>query len=104
MIFLWAVDTHTPNLLRPALIIGRVPMFYYLLHFFSSMYSLSSSVTRVTAHIHWMFESPDLAHYPITQPPGWGLALPFVYLIWAFVVDHAVPTLPPVRRTEAAQQ
>src|SRR5438445_97762 len=33
LLLLRAVDAHTPRLLRPALIIGKVPMFYYLLHF-----------------------------------------------------------------------
>jgi len=32
MLFLWAVDAGTPRWLRPALIIEKVPMFYYLLH------------------------------------------------------------------------
>jgi hypothetical protein len=27
LIFLWAVDTHTPRILRPALVIGKVPLF-----------------------------------------------------------------------------
>ena len=32
MLFLWAVDCRTPRWLRPALVFGKVPMFYYLLH------------------------------------------------------------------------
>lgn len=32
LFFLWAVDTRMPQWLQPALIIGKVPMFYYLLH------------------------------------------------------------------------
>jgi uncharacterized membrane protein len=86
LIFLWAVDTHTPRLLRPALLIGKVPMFYYLLHF-ALIHVLAVILCYARyGHIHWMFESPDLAHYPVTPPPGWGLTLPLVYLIWAFVV------------------
>ena len=34
MILLWAMDRGTPRLLRPALVIGKVPLFYYVLHFF----------------------------------------------------------------------
>ncbi len=91
LIFLWAVDTHTPRLLRPALIIGKVPMLYYLLHF-ALIHVLAVLICYARyRHIHWMFESPDLAHYPITQPPGWGLTLPLVYLIWAFVVLAMYP-------------
>jgi uncharacterized membrane protein len=33
LLFLWAVDGGTPRFLRPALVLGKVPMFYYLLHF-----------------------------------------------------------------------
>lgn len=91
LIFLWAVDAHTPRTLRPALIIGKVPMFYYLLHFaFIHVLAVIICYARY-GHIHWMFESPDLANFPITQPPGWGLTLPFVYLIWAFVVIALYP-------------
>ena len=91
LIFLWAVDTHTPRLLRPALIIGKVPLFYYVLHFtFIHILAVILCYARY-GHIHWMFQSPSLANFPITQPPGWGLALPFVYLIWAVVVIAMYP-------------
>ena len=33
MLLLWAVDRGTPRLLRPALVIGKVPLFYYVMHF-----------------------------------------------------------------------
>ncbi len=91
LVFLWAVDAHTPRLLCPALIIGKVPMFYFLLHFaFIHLLAVVICYARY-GHIHWMFESPDIANFPITQPPGWGLTLPFVYLIWAFVVSAMYP-------------
>jgi len=32
-----------------------------------------------------MFESPTLDRFPITQPPGWPLPLPAVWLIWMSV-------------------
>jgi hypothetical protein len=41
--------------------------------------------------VHWMFESPDLAHYPFSEPPGWGYSLPVVYVVWAFVVASMYP-------------
>jgi uncharacterized membrane protein len=91
LLFLRAVDAHTPRLLRPALIIGKVPMFYFLLHFaFIHLLAVIICYARY-GHIHWMFESPDIANFPITPPPGWGLTLPFVYLIWAFVVITLYP-------------
>ncbi len=91
LIFLWAVDAHTPYLLRPALIIGKVPMFYFLLHFaFIHVLAVIICYARY-GHVHWMFESFDFGSFPITQPPGWGLTLPLVYLLWALVVLTMYP-------------
>jgi hypothetical protein len=41
--------------------------------------------------VHFMFESPTLDKFPITQPPGWPASLPVVYLIWAGVVVILYP-------------
>jgi uncharacterized membrane protein len=91
MLFLWVVDDHTPGALRPALIYGKVPMFYYLLHFFL-IHLLAVVICYVRfGEIHSMFQSPDLGLYPITEPPGWGLSLPLVYLIWIAVVIAVYP-------------
>ena len=38
-----------------------------------------------------MFESPDLANYPFTAPPGWGFSLPVVYLCGRLVVLAMYP-------------
>jgi len=38
-----------------------------------------------------MFESPSIAQFPITAPPGWGFALAFVYTIWVSVVLALYP-------------
>jgi uncharacterized membrane protein len=91
LLFLRAVDGATPRVLRPALVIGRVPLFYYVLHF-----ALIHLLAVVTCYVrygsaHWMFESPDLAHYPFSPPPGWGLPLPGVYLMWVIVVVLMYP-------------
>jgi uncharacterized membrane protein len=91
VLFLWLIDNITPRALRPALIFGKVPMFYYLLHFFI-IHVLSVVICYVRyGEIHSMFQSPDIAHFPVTQPPGWGLTLPRVYLIWIGVVIATYP-------------
>ncbi len=86
LIVLWSVDRETPRLLRPALVIGTVPLFYYALHF-ALIHGLAVLVCYARyGSAHWMFESPDVAHYPFTAPPGWGYSLPVIYLVWACVV------------------
>jgi hypothetical protein len=86
LLFLRAVDGRTPRLLGPALIVGRVPMFYYVFHVVV-LHSLAvaSSLVRF-GQIHWMFESPTLDRFPVTQPPGWPASLPMVYIAWITVV------------------
>jgi uncharacterized membrane protein len=91
LVFLWAVDGRTPRPLRPALVIGKVPLFYYVLHF-SLIHLVAVAVCLAKlGSAHWMFESPDLAHYPFSPPPGWGFSLPIVYLAWAGVVVAMYP-------------
>ena len=86
MLFLWAVDSGTPRWLRPALIFGKVPMFYYLLHIPLIHFLAIAFCYAHYGHIYWMFQSPNLQSFPFTPPPGWGYSLPVVYLMWAIVV------------------
>jgi uncharacterized membrane protein len=86
MFGLWVFDRRVPRLFLPALRIGRVPLFYFLVHL-----PLIHALAAATAYIrygtaHWFFESPSLDRYPFTRPPAWGYSLPVVYAIWAFVV------------------
>ncbi len=91
LLFLWAVDAGTPRWLRPALIIGKVPMFYYLLHIpLIHLLAVAACYARY-GQVHWMFESPSLGQFPITKPPGWGYSLPLIYLVWAVVVLGLYP-------------
>jgi uncharacterized membrane protein len=91
LILLSAVDARTPRTLRPALMIGKVPLFYYVLHFtLIHLLAVATCYARYGS-AHWMFESPDLGHYPFSPPPGWGFSLPVVYLVWAIVVATMYP-------------
>src|ERR1700730_12742144 len=91
LLFLWAVDAGTPQWLRPALTVGKVPMFYYLLHIpLIHLIAIAVCYARY-GQVHWMFESPTLGQFPITPPPGWGYSLPIVYLVWAIVVITLYP-------------
>jgi hypothetical protein len=91
LLMLRAVDRGTPAALRPALVFGRVPMFYFVLHL-PLIHLLAVMLSLARYHdARGMFESPDLAHYPFTAPPGWGVSLPVVYAIWAGVVVALYP-------------
>ena len=91
LLLLWGLDEHTPTLLRPALIIGKVPLFFYLLHFFF-IHVLALIVSYIRfSQVQGMFHSPDLANFPITFLPGWGFTLPLVYLTWALIVIAVYP-------------
>jgi uncharacterized membrane protein len=91
LLLLGAVDRGTPSWLRPALVIGKVPLFYYALHF-ALIHLLAVVICYVRyGSAHWMFESPDLGHYPFSPPPGWGYSLPVVYAVWVFVVVSTYP-------------
>jgi len=91
LLFLWAVDSGTPRWLRPGLTVGKVPMFYYLLHVpLIHLIAVAVCYARY-GRVHWMFESPGLQDFPITPPPGWGYSLPIIYLVWFCVVLTLYP-------------
>src|SRR5205823_9357166 len=86
LVFLWAVDGRTPRSLKPVLAFGRVPLFFFLLHF-PLIHLVAVGVCYIRyRHVHWMFESPTMAQFPFTAPPGWGFSLPSVYMLWVFIV------------------
>jgi uncharacterized membrane protein len=78
-------------ILGPALVFGRVPLFYYVVHM-PLIHLVATAVCLARyGEIHWMFESPRLDTFPFTPPPGWGFGLPVVYLVWAGVVLALYP-------------
>jgi uncharacterized membrane protein len=90
-LFLWAADAGAPRWLHPALIFGKVPMFYYLLHIPLIHFVAVAVCYARYGQVHWMFESADIQSFPITPPPGWGYSLPIVDLVWIVVVVTLYP-------------
>ena len=91
LLLLCAAERGTPRWLQPALVLGKAPLFYYVLHFML-LHLLAVGVAYARyGDAHWMFESPDVANYPFTPPPGWGFPLPVVYAIWIGVVVALYP-------------
>jgi uncharacterized membrane protein len=77
--------------LQPVLVFGRVPMFYFVVHLFA-IHALAVVICLLRyGSVHWMFESPDLAHFPFSEPPGWPLSLPAIYAIWIGLVIALYP-------------
>jgi len=91
LLCLWALDGRTPPVLRPVSIIGKVPMFYYVLHI--PLIHLIAVIVCYARYgqVHWMFESPSLLQFPITAPPRWGFSLATSYLVWVVVVLALYP-------------
>jgi len=91
VLLVFAMEFGTPRWLRPALIFGKVPMFYYLLHV-PLIHLLAVAVCYARyGHAYWMFQSPDVSSFPTALPPGWGYTLPVVYLVWVIVVVTLYP-------------
>ncbi len=91
LLLLGAFDAGIPRMLRPALIIGRVPLFYFLAHF-TLIHLLTVVVVLARfGSAHWAFESPSMDNFPFTRPPGWPVSLPVTYAIWATVVIALYP-------------
>ncbi|HEY6618451.1 MAG TPA: heparan-alpha-glucosaminide N-acetyltransferase domain-containing protein [Steroidobacteraceae bacterium] len=91
LLLLGAFENTEPRLLRPALIIGKVPLFFYVLHFYLiHLLATAASYLRF-GEVANTFRSPDLAHFPFTQPPGWGAPLGVIYLLWIAVLVLMYP-------------
>lgn len=91
LLALRALDGRTPAVLRPALVIGKVPMFYYLMHILLlHLVAVAACLARYGT-VRPAIESPTLDRFPITQLPGWPTTLPVVYLIWICVVAALYP-------------
>jgi uncharacterized membrane protein len=90
LIFL-AMAEAAPRWLAPAITIGKVPLFYFMLHFFTlHVVALVISWVRFGTVAN-MFASPDLAHFPATFPTTWGFSLPWTYVTWLAVVIGVYP-------------
>jgi uncharacterized membrane protein len=91
LLLLRAFDGGVPTLLRPAYTIGRVPLFFYVLHFYLIHLLAVAACWWRYGTIATMSQSPDLAHFPFTAPPDWDFGLPVVYCVWLFVVVALYP-------------
>jgi len=85
MILAW-LDLKKPDFLKPLLVIGRVPLFYYLLHL-PLIHGLAIAVNLIR------FDRADWLYgiEPAQPPPDAGFDLAVVYLAWAAVIIILYP-------------
>ena len=82
LLFLALFDSGVPRGLRPLLVFGRVPMFFYLLHL-PVIHGLSVLANYVRfGHANWLYGNTA----GVKPPPDAGFDLPIVYLAWAVVI------------------
>ena len=67
-------------------IYGRVPFFYYVLHF--TLIHLAAVLVTAALGLNWRwwFGVPPTGSVIGGHPPGFGFSLPIVYLIWLAIV------------------
>ena len=79
---LGALDRDLGPIGRPLLVLGRVPLFYYLLHL-PLIHALAVGYALAQyGRADWLFRGPPFAGLPA----GYGHSVPVVYLVWAGVV------------------
>jgi hypothetical protein len=90
LILLSFLDRGTPRWLRPLLVFGRVPLFYYLLHL-PLIHALAVLVAWCRyGRADWLFNSP-FAGQPSPIPKDNGFGLLVVYPIWIGLVLALYP-------------
>lgn len=92
LIVLALLDRETPAMLRPFLVFGRVPLFYYLLHI-----PLIHGLAVLFAYIKygradWLMTMPESWNaWGELFPRDYGYSLPIVYLVWIGVILPLYP-------------
>jgi uncharacterized membrane protein len=80
-----SISGFLPGILKaPFITFGRVPLFFYILHFILIHGFAIWLATRKYGSASWLFENPGGPES--NPPPGYGYGLPTVYLFWVLVV------------------
>lgn len=91
LVLLRLFENHVPRVLGPVVLVGKVPLFFYVVHFYLiHLLAVAASYIRY-GKVQEMLQSPDLGHFPFSQPPGWDMGLPAVYLLWLTVLAIMFP-------------
>mgnify|MGYP003577280915 CR=1 FL=1 len=90
LVIMGLMENWKTNFFEPARIVGRVPLFYYILHFYL-IHLTALCVFMITTGTSW---SEINFHFPTTFggiPPGVGYTLGWVYVAWISIVVALYP-------------
>jgi uncharacterized membrane protein len=92
LLALAALDRPLAKWATPLAALGRVPLFYYLLHIpLIHLIAVALSYVRY-GRADWLFQNPPGPRGPpFPLPDGYGYSLPVVYAIWLGVVLVLIP-------------
>ncbi len=88
------IETRGWKASHPLVVIGRVPLFYYVVHFWllHAVASLLALVRYGSASLAWLFMPlPSMGGPAQAFPPGFGYSLGTTYLAWMAVVLMMYP-------------
>ena len=91
LLLLCVFEKSAPRILGPVALVGKVPLFFFVVHFYL-IHLLAVAVSYMRyGKVDEMTQSPDLGHFPFSQPPGWDVGLPKIYLLWLTVLVIMFP-------------
>jgi uncharacterized membrane protein len=92
IILLASLDRDVPPIVRPFIVFGRVPLFFYLLHL-PLMHGIAVGLSYLKyGRADWLFAGPaGIPRFGAAYPRDYGYGLIGVYLIWIVVVVLLYP-------------
>jgi uncharacterized membrane protein len=81
-ILLGMLNKNVPNFFRYAILLGRMPLLYYIVHLYVIHGAAVLLAWIQTGEMHWMFQS----FVDLRPPPNYGFGLIGVYIVWTAVV------------------
>lgn len=83
LLLAWLDGRNVSGILKPLLVFGRVPMFFYVLHLYVIHLLAVLVATLFHQPVEWLFRGAFMMN---DIPDGYGHGLPFIYLMWAIVL------------------
>jgi uncharacterized membrane protein len=89
IIFLSLTEKKLPQLSKPIIHIGRVPMFFYLVHIY--IIHLGAMVVAELTGYHWSDFILQRWPWMVPQLKGYGLSIELTYIIWIAIILMIYP-------------